>query len=322
MSKINMKNILGRTLCCLLLLALLLPLAACDGEREETGKESISLTDALGRELTVEKNPERVAALLGSFADIWTLAGGELCASAEDGWEDFGLELKGAVNIGGAHSPSLELLISAEPTLVLASASSSSNVAMKDTLEAMGIPVIYFEVDSFEDYLAMLKVCTDLTGRADLYEKNGEALRGEIEEIKSAYKSADIPEAQRRVLLLRASSGSVKAKGSDGTVLGEMLRDMGCVNIADGESSLLEELSVEAVIREQPYRIFVVTMGSDVGAAEQSLYEMIEESPAWSGLEAIEEGRLYVMDKSLFNLKPNARFAQAYEKLYEALTEE
>lgn len=314
---------LCRMLALVLALSLSLVAASCgaDSEQSDVGSgKTVSFTDALGRELKIEKNPQRVAALLGSFADIWTLAGGELCAAAEDAWEDFGLEPEGAVNIGGAHSPSLELLISAEPTLVLASASTASNVDMKETLEAMGIAVAYFDVYSFEDYLAMLKICTDLTGREDLYEKNGVAIGEDIKRIKSDYASADVSEDERKVLLLRASSSSVKAKGSEGTVLGEMLRDMGCVNIADGDEALLEELSVEAVIREEPHHIFVVTMGSDTEGAKQSLEDMIKESPAWGTLEAIKENRLHIMDKRLFNLKPNARFAEAYEKLYESLT--
>ena len=44
----------------------------------------------------------------------------------------------------------------------------------------MGITVAYFDVDNFEDYLNLLKICTDITGRADLYEANGTAVADEI----------------------------------------------------------------------------------------------------------------------------------------------
>lgn len=284
------------------------------------GDDTVTFTDALGREVNIKKNPERVATLLGSFADVWMLAGGKLCASAEDAWEDFGLELDDAVNIGGAHSPSLELLISADPDFVIASASTASNVEMRETLEAMGIAVAYFDVDSFDDYLKMLDICTDITERKDLYEQNGLAIKAQIDEIKAEYKNSDIPEDERKVLLLRAASNFVKAKGSSGTILGEMLHDMGCINIADSNTSLLENLSVEAIIREEPHHIFVVTMGSDTEAAKQSLENLIKENPAMSTLDAVKNGRLHVMDKTLFNLKPNARWAESYRILYDKLT--
>ena len=302
----------------LLLIISLIFLCSCT-EHKPDPTETVTFTDALGREVRVPENPKRVAALLGSFADIWMLAGGELCAAADDAWEDFGLALEGAVNIGGAHSPSLELLISSDPEFVIASASTASNVEMKDSLEAMGITVAYFDVDNFEDYLGMLNICTDITDRKDLYEQNGLRLKAQIDAIKERYQGADVPENERKILILRAASTFVKAKGSQGTILGEMLADMGCVNIADSDTSLLENLSVEAVIRENPHHIFVVTMGSNDEKAKQTLENMIKENPAWSTLDAIRSDRLYIMDKTLFNLKPNARFAEAYEILADIL---
>ena len=299
---------------------LLLILSSCKKEFVSRDDKSITFTDALGREVSVSHNPRRVAALIGSFADVWTLAGGSLCATAEDAWTDFGLELDDAINIGGAHSPSIELLISSSPDFVIASASTASNVEMKDSLESMGITVAYFDVDSFENYLDMLCVCTNITGRRDLYEKNGLDIKEQIDEIKLRYQEEDIPDEHRRVLLLRASSGAVKAKGSHGTILGEMLSDMGCINVADSDKSLLDNLTAESVIRENPYHIFVVTMGNNTDAAKSKLENMIKENPVWSSLDAVKNGRLYVMDKTLFNMKPNERWADAYEILYEKLT--
>ena len=276
----------NKLLTVLLAVGLLLSLAACEAAAPDE-PEGIPYTDALGRQLVLPENPRRVAALIGSFADTWMLAGGDLCAAPEDAWEDFGLELTDAVNIGGAHSPNLELLLSADPDFVLASASTKADVELLPTLEAAGIPVVYFDVDCFEDYLAMLKLCTELTGRQDLYEKNGLALDTAIRQIR---EEIHLTERTERVLLLRAASGSVKAKGSQGTVLGQMLADLGCCNIADSDSTLLENLSVESVISGEPYRIFVVTMGSDTQAAWDHLYKIMEENPAWGTLAAIKEG--------------------------------
>lgn len=297
-------------------------LTACSSEQNEYDQSAVIFTDALGREVSVPKEPERVAALIGSFADVWMLAGGSVCATAEDAWDDFGLALPDAVNIGGAHSPNLELIFSANPDFVIASASTSSNVEMKETLEAAGIAVAYFDVDNFSDYLAMLDICTDITERKDLYECNGLAIQSQIEDIKQAIEEWALPEEQRTVLLLRAHSSSVKAKGSEGTILGEMLADLGCINIADSDTSLLETLSVESIMRQEPYRIFVVTMGDDTEKAIDNLNQMMNENPAWGTLDAVAEGRLYLMERKLFNIKPNADWAESYEKLSEILLTE
>ena len=312
-------SVIAAAICVAMMLCLF---SACGSAEAPRNGDSVTFTDALGRKVTVPKEPQRVVALIGSFADVWLLAGGFVCATAEDAWEDFGLELPNAVNIGGAHSPNLELIFSANPDFVIASASTSSNVEMKETLEAAGITVAYFDVDNFEDYLVMLDICTELTGRKDLYEKNGLEIQSRIETTKRDMEAHALPENQRTVLLLRAHSGSVKAKGSEGTILGEMLADLSCINIADSDSSLLEALSVESVIRQEPYRIFVVTMGNDTQKAVDNLNQMMVENPAWGTLEAVAEGRLHLMDRKLFNIKPNAEWATSYEQLSEILLAE
>ena len=308
-----------------LFLTAILLLCGCSSSLQPSENSSVEVytfTDALGREVTVEKSPKRTAALIGSFADVWQLAGGEVCAAAEDAWEDFGLELPEAVNIGGAHSPGFEALLSSNPDFVIASASTAADVEMKEQLEAAGITVAYFDVDCFEDYLAMLDTCTEITGRKDLYEKNGLSVKAEIDRVKAELKSEDLPEEKRTVLILRASAGFVKAKGSEGTILGEMLSDLGCINIADSDKSLLEDLSVESAIRREPRHIFVVTMGDDTEKALSNLTRMMEENPAWGTLEAVKENRLHVLDRRLFNIKPNAQWAKAYEQLGEILSEQ
>ncbi|MBR5459962.1 MAG: ABC transporter substrate-binding protein [Clostridia bacterium] len=296
----------------LLLISILLLLFTVSCSDRNDDSPSVTFVDALGREVSVASSPVRVATLLGSFADMWMLAGGEVCATSEDAWEDFGLELD-AVNIGGAHSPSLELLLSSDPQLVIASASTASNLELQEPLEALGITVAYFDVDSFDDYLSMLDILTDITGRKDLYQLNGENVKDEIDVIK-----ARLSDNKPRILLLRASSGSIKAKSSEGTVLGEMLADLGCVNIADSDAGLLENLSIESVMRSEPYHIFAVAMGDEKKALE-NLEKMIEEDPAWSSLEAVKNGRVHLMDRHLFNLKPNSRWAKSYEQLVEIL---
>ena len=298
----------------------LLALCGCSAQPEaKSAENAVVFTDALGREVTIEKEPQRVAALIGSFADVWQLSGGTVCATAEDAWDDLGLEMGDAVSLGGAHSPSLETLLSTEPDLVIASASTSSNVEMREALENAGITVAYFDVDCFEDYLNMLDICTDMTGRKDLYEQNGTRIAEQIEAIREECAAADLTEKERTVLLLRAASTSVKAKNSEGTILGEMLKDLGCINIADSDETLLENLSVESVIRQEPYRIFVVTMGSDTEKAMDNLSRMMEENPVWGTLEAVRENRLYVMDRKLFNSKPNVKWAESYEILSQIL---
>ncbi|MGN0349610.1 MAG: ABC transporter substrate-binding protein [Roseburia sp.] len=290
-----------------------------DGQTEQT----VTFTDDLGREVTVNQ-PKRVAALLGSYADIWYLAGGEICASADDAWDDFDLPLTDeVVNLGMTKELSLEKLLEADPDFVLASSNTKGNVEWMETLEAAGITTAYFGVSDFEDYLRVLKYCTDITGREDLYQKNGLDLKGEIEAVieKSKERVEEAGNAPT-VLSLRASSTYIRAKNSHDNVLGEMLKALGCINIADQDDSLLENLSVEHIVLQDPDYIFIVQQGDDEEGTRTNMEHFIADNPTWSELTAVKENRVYFMEKPLYSLKPNARWGEAYEKLERILANE
>ena len=191
---------------------------------------AVTFVDDLGREVTV-KNPKRVAALLGSYAHIWHLAGGIVAASADDAWEDFDIPLADdAVNLGGTKDLNLEKLFEANPDFVIASSNTTQHVEWLDTLENANVNVAYFEVSDFNDYLHVLEICTNITGRADLYDENGSNISEEIQGIiKSSQNRIETKGESPKVLSLRASATWIRAKNSEGNVLGEMLKDLGLV---------------------------------------------------------------------------------------------
>jgi len=292
------------------LLCVLCILLLC-GCAKEQPKEGYTFTDDLGRSVTVAST-ERTAALLGSYADVWYLAGGSVCAAPDDAWEDFDLPLSDdAVNLGSTKKLSLESLLAASPTFVLASTNTSQHLQWQQTLENAGITVAYFDVSCFEDYLRMLKICTELTGQPERYEQHGlrqqETINHVLEESKGKPKQT--------VLVLRASATSIRAKDSEGTVLGTMLRDFGCVNLADTDAALLETLSIESILLQNPDKIFFIQTGNDMTSVKENVGAMFRENPLWQELDAVKSGNVYYMEKSLYNLKPNARWAQAYEQL-------
>ena len=296
-----------------LLFALCFLFTACAAPAAQV--EGVTFTDDLGRTVTVDST-QRVAALLGSFAQIWMLAGGQVCATADDAWDDLGLDLPGdAVNLGGTKALNLELLLAARPDFILASANTRQNLEWKDTLEATGIPTAYFDVSDFDDYLRVLKLCTDITGRRDLYETHGTAVQAQIEAVLAQSRQRLSDSEPPTVLCMRASASSVTVKNSLDNVLGEMLHSLGCVNIADSDENLLEQLSMEKILQADPDCIFFVQQGDDDAGTQAYIRQHLEADPAWGQLTAVKEGRVYFMDKALYNLKPNHRWGEAYEKL-------
>ena len=291
---------------CLILAVLLLSGCAAPAPAEP----QLTFTDALG--YTVELHSwERVVSLYGSFADVWLLAGGDLVGTTEDAVTERALPLGDDVAIvGTVKQPNLEAILAARPDFVMLSADTANQVKFHEALSQAGIPHAYYRVDTFADYLAMLEQFCAMTGKADRYEEYGLKVQTRIDQVLEAVRGHSAP----RVLLLRAYSTGVKAKGAD-NLTGFMLRDLGAENIADHQDSLLENLSLEAIIAEDPDYIFVTIMGSDEEAALAYLRENFESNPAWAGLSAVKNERVEVLPKNLFHYKPNADWGESYEYL-------
>ena len=73
------------------------------------------------------------------------------------------------------------------------------------------------------------------------------------------------------------------------------------------------------IIAADPDFVFVTTQGKDAKAVQQNIENTLLNNPAWSKLTAVREGRYYVLEKELYNLKPNARWGEAYQKLADIL---
>lgn len=301
--------------CCLLL-------AACGNSVSPSAPQnvpaetSVTFTDDLNRQVTVDR-PQRVACLISSFSDIWCLAGGAdaIVAATDATWRYFDLPLRDdVVNLGNTKELDVERLLACEPDLILASGGTDRNVELEASFSAMGLNAAYFSVDTFADYLRMLKICTEITGKTENYDLYGTQVARQVE-AALARQDGSAPS----VLYIRATGSSCKVKNSEGSVLGEMLKDLGCINIADRNGGLLEQLSIEAILQADPDYIFVVLQSADPADAQAILQTTLLDNPAWASLTAVQEGRYHVMDPNLYNLKPNAQWGKAYEQLADIL---
>ena len=160
----------------------------------------------------------------------------------------------------------------------------------------------------------MLELFCSMTGRQDLYQQNGLAVQAQIQEVLDTVAGRPQPTA----LLIRAYSSGAKAKGDD-NLAGVILRDLGADNLVTRHESLLEDLSLEAIIAGDPDYIFIVYQGSDPTDAKNLLDETLLSNPAWSTMRAVEEGRCIVLEHKLYNLKPNDQWGTAYDQLAQIL---
>ncbi len=309
-----------------LLLVSILALSGCETNQtiQETSqqKDGYTFTDAIGQEITVH-NPQRVVSLMGSFSEIWILAGGAdtLVGTSYDTVDNRDLGLPEDIAIVGTYqNPNIEEILALNPDLVLLSSETTrtdSHVALKDALNGADIPAAYFSVTHFEDYLNMLKICTDITGNQDAYQTNGIAVEKRIAQIIADSKTETSPS----VLLMITYSGGIRAQSSD-TMTGKMLSELGCKNILDEYPSMLQNFSVEKIIETDPDYIFVIPMGNDDTLAQKNLKENVESNPAWNSLTAVKNDRYILLPKDKFLYKPNAVWDESYAYLAALLKEQ
>ena len=298
----------------LLMFGLLLT-GCAQNQTEEKNEDVFTFEDALSRTISVSK-PQRVGIASGSLAECWMLSGGTVCAVTQDAVIERDLELpEDVTDLGALREPSAEAILAADLDFIILMSSLKNHVALAETLEKTGTPFAYFDVENFEDYLELMRIFTGITGREDLYETNAAALEPQIAIAIEQGKLETAP----TVLLLRTSSSRVKVLDSS-FMVGGMLKEFGCVNIADSETSLLTDLSLEAIVKADPDYIFISCMG-DLEEGKAQLAQSLTSNPIWDTLQAVQNGRCHFLEKELFHHKPNVRWGESYEILAKLLSE-
>lgn len=283
----------------------------------EKAADTVDFTDDTGAEVRVSKKPETVAVLLSSLADVWMTAGGEVAITVGETVErGFAEDSVILVDAGAGKTIDLEALIAGSPDFVLYASDIAGQLECADTLKAAGIPAAGFAVETFQDYLDLLKICTDILETPENYETYGTELEKQVNSLISLAKSQ---ENQPDVLFVRAGSTArvTKAKTAENHFVCAMLKELGTYNIAEAAPVLLDGLSIEEILLADPDVMLYTTMGDE--SAGVAYMESLLSDKVWQSLTAVQTGKVYQLPKDLFQYKPNARWAEAYEYLIKLL---
>lgn len=302
-----------------ILLALLLCSCKSTVPTTSADNEYYRFTDSVGNEIVLEEKPTKVAVLFSSYADIWKLSDGTVNVtvgeSVERGFADDNAVL---VDAGAGHTTiNLELLAAEEPDLVIGTADYDCQVAACEFMSSRGVPSALFKVEAFADYLGVLKIFCDINDSPENYTEYGINVKNEIGRLINAVNSA--APSNEKILFMRAGSTakSTKAKNSSDNFVCKMLNELGTVNIADSVPALLDGLSMETIITENPSFVFISSMGD--AAASREYVTSLFENDVWQQLDCIKNGNYFFLPKELFHFKPNADWATAYKYLINIL---
>jgi len=291
--------------------------------------DSVTFTDAASDEpITAAKNPQSVVCMYASYTTLWYEAGGIVtgCIGGDAALElyteyigrditsDAGMKVMAATAAG--KNWDVESIIAAKPDLIICSTAMNGYATISGPAKAAGIQVIAVDYDNFSDYLKWFRVFCNLTGHEELWDSAALKAYSEVTAILGKVPDTGRPE----VFSMFAGTTSLKANTSN-TVPGEMLMQLGAVNIADesGDSTAERlDINLETLYAAQPDMILV-----QCHASTETAMAMVNDTyggdPVWNSLEAVKNGRVYYLDKTLFHNKPNSRFAEAYRILAELL---
>lgn len=295
-------------------------------------EDSVTFKDATSTEgsaVTVKKNPGKVVNLYASFTTLWYEAGGTVTgciggATSQALYEEYiGRDItadEGMTVVATSSSGKkwdTEKIVALNPELIICSTAMSGYSTIEKPAKAAGIPVIAVSYDDFSDYLKWFKVFCNISGHAELWDSVAMKALDDVVEVLCEIPDENTP----RVFSMFANASKLEANTS-ATVVGGMVTAMKAVNIVDdwqnAEGTERLTINLETVFAANP-DIIIVQCHAGTDAAKAQVEETYGSNPVWQSLNAVKNGKVFYLEKSLFHNKPNSRFAEAYQKLAEIL---
>ncbi|SHJ18899.1 ABC transporter substrate-binding protein [Lutispora thermophila] len=293
-----------------------------------TEDEVIFKDDSRREVITIKKKPQKVAVLYGSHACLYTEAGGKVSvgiggASAEALYEkQIGRNImkdEGVVTIATSSSGkswNVEAILAEKPDLIICSTAMSGYSTISKPAEAVNIPVIAITYNGVSDYLKWFKVFCNINEKPELWDSVAAKVANEIANIQLKAKKAN---KNPKVMALTAGKNGFSALLSNSDT-GAIIKDLYGINLADisGSSATSVDINLEDIYTANPELVFIRNSATDRETAE-TLEKLVKDNPIWESLEAVKNGRVYILPQELFWYRPNHRYAESYKMMAEWL---
>lgn len=288
----------------LLALALVLGVAAPAARAQGDGPRTI--TDVMGREVTLDSAPQRVVGMSASITEVLYAIGITPVGATED--IDYPEAAASLPTFGSGYQPDLEALAALEPDLIIANA--QLNGQIMDQLEAIA-PTVAVLILTPADVAATIR----LVGQATWHETAAEYLAHAYDSLLSLVQE-EAPADGPSVLIVVGTLATPNY-GKSSTYLGDMVTMLGGTVVGDDQPDAgpfpgYAQLSVEQILDADPDVILTITRGAP-GATP--IPEEIAADPVWSSLTATQNGAVYELDNRLFLESPGPRVIDALMQL-------
>lgn len=262
----------------------------------------LTVTDDLGREVTIEKIPQRIISLSPSNTEIlFALGLGDKVVGVTN-FCNYPPEAKKKEKIGGYSNPSLEKIIDLKPDLILASFGNPGKLI--DQLQNLKLTVVGLNPKTIEDIFGSIELVGKITGEEEKASKLVKNLREKMERVTFITKNLTLKQKPRVLYIVWYKP--LWTAGS-GTFIDELIQKAGGVNIA-GDLSGWPKISLEVVIKKNP-QIIIVGEGHPRG-----LIKKVKAESTLSGTDAFKNNKIFTIDADVVS-RTGPRIIDALEKM-------
>ena len=297
-------------LCMLLLVFSCLLLAGCGGGSQQAASsdQMPSFKDDIGREVVLEKKPERVVVLSASFLEPFHEVGGEVVGRPDSKtfMPDYAKDLP---SVGQVYQIDVEKVIALDPDMVIIN--KGMNEKLVKSFEDNGINCAVMDMKNYDSVRNELKVFGLISGHPELADKKIAEMDEAIEAVKSK-----LPKDKKRVAILHSTVQGLTVQ-LDGSIAGSISNMLGWENVASGMTSLDKNpdaapYSLETLVQQNPDILFITSMGS-IDTIKKNMEAEMAGNPAWNAIPAVTNGKVYYLPQNLFLLSPGIHYPEAVE---------
>lgn len=215
---------------------------------------------------------------------------------------------KDLTKVGMAMNPDLEILKSLNPDYVLSPNSLQSDLQPK--YASIGVNSLFLNLKSVEGMYASI---SDL-GKKFNREKQADALVKEFNDFMDDYRDKNAGKESPKVLVLMGLPGSYIV-ATDNSYVGSLVKLAGGTNVyGDGGGEEFLNANTEDMQTKDP-DIILRAAHALPDEVKQMFADEFEQNDIWKHFRAVQNGKVYDLDSSLFNMSANFKYPQALEEL-------
>ncbi len=269
--------------------AALFALHACGGG----DGSGAALRDDAGDPLPVGQVYSRIVSLSPATTEILFALGAGHRLVGRTHWDSWPPAALSVPDLGDGIRPSVEVILSARPDLVVLYATADNTGAAR-SLRNAGVDVISLRLDRIEDFERVTRILGGVTGEADHATAVVDSVRATLDRVRRATDSLPRP-----TVFVHSWEQPLIAIGG-GSYLSQLLDIAGARNVFADLPDPSPQVSFEEVLRRDPQYV----MGGPQTAAD------LRTSSRWQALKAVREGHVLVMDTALVG-RPGVRLGEA-----------